>query len=163
MPCAIEETVAVGLAWRSILFESVEWLTLIGPHLLAVVADDDCHVGARLGTVSCHQRRPVLRAGAVTHRLAAGILVERIKRHTLCIDKRFALWCISRLQHFADAADEARIKAKAATAANVLDIAALLLLLLFDDAGASLRQTPAPRNFPRRARNFAKPAPQVIE
>src|ERR1700745_1713536 len=67
MPCAIEETVAVGLAWRSILFEGVEWLTLICPHLLAVVTYDDCHIGGWLGIVCGHQRWPVFRAGALTH------------------------------------------------------------------------------------------------
>jgi hypothetical protein len=38
----------------------------------------------------------------------------------------------------ADAADEARIKVKAASAANVLDIAVLLPMIPFEDAGASL-------------------------
>src|ERR1700676_4115396 len=99
MPCAVEETITVGFSRRSVLFESVEWLTLIGPHLLAVVTYDDCHVGGRLGIVSCHPRRPVLRTRAITHRLAAGILIERIKRHSFCIDESLALRCISRLKH----------------------------------------------------------------
>src|ERR1700730_12016273 len=99
MPCAINETVAVGFAWRSILFEGVEWLTLISPHLLAVVTYDDCHNVGRFGIVCGYSRRAGLSARAVTHRLAAGILVERIKRHAFCIDKGLALRCISRLQH----------------------------------------------------------------
>jgi hypothetical protein len=41
----------------------------------------------------------------------------------------------------ADAADDAKIKVKAAIAANVLDIAALLLMKRVEDADASLRQT----------------------
>src|SRR6202011_1054536 len=44
----------------------------------------------------------------------------------------------------ADAADDAKMKVKAAIAANVLDIAALLLMRNDEDADASPRQTPQP-------------------
>src|SRR4029077_11792149 len=97
MPCAVEKTVAVGLAWGGILFESVEWFALICPHLLAVVACDDRHVGGRLGIVGGQQRRPGLCAGAVAHRFAAGILVEGIERHSLAVDERLAFRRIGRL------------------------------------------------------------------
>src|SRR4051812_23748574 len=52
----------------------------------------------------------------------------------------FSIW--------ADAAVEARMKVKAAAAANVvLDIAAILLMFLFDDADASKGQTPWFENY----------------
>jgi hypothetical protein len=47
----------------------------------------------------------------------------------------------------ANAPVEVRIKVKAATAANVRDIAAPFLLALVEDANASQRQTPVPQNY----------------
>ena len=47
----------------------------------------------------------------------------------------------------ADAADEARMKVKAAIAANVLDVAALLLMKHDEDADASPGQTLEPENY----------------
>jgi hypothetical protein len=47
----------------------------------------------------------------------------------------------------ADAADDARMKVKAAIAANVLDIAALLLMKRVEDADASHRQTLRRKNY----------------
>src|ERR1700681_5029463 len=83
MPCAVEEAVAISLAGRGVLLERVERLCFVEPHLLAVVPHDDCHVRGRLGIVRGHQRRPVFGTGTVAGRFAAGILVERVKRHAL--------------------------------------------------------------------------------
>jgi hypothetical protein len=127
VPCAVQEAIAVDVAGRGVLLKRVKRLTLVGPHFLAVVAGKDGHVRVRLGVVACHQRRPVLGAGAVAHRFAAGILVEGIKRHALGIDEGLTLFSIC-----AEAADVARqkvrLKANATAAANVLEIAAVLLI-----------------------------------
>jgi hypothetical protein len=91
VPCAVEKTVAVGLAWRGIFLVSVEWLALIRPHVPAVDASNDCHGAGWSGVHRGQQRRPVLCTETIAHRLSIGILIEGIKRHALGVDQRPAL------------------------------------------------------------------------
>src|SRR5580698_5670872 len=91
VPSAVQEAVTIDVARRGVLLEGVERLALVRPHLLAVVASQDGHVARRLGVVAGEQGWPIVGAGAVAHRLAACVLVERIEGHALGIDEDFTL------------------------------------------------------------------------
>src|SRR4051794_34152869 len=83
--------VAINVAGSLVVYKGVHGLALVSPHFLAVIARDRSpaplahRVGAR------QYWRPISRAIVVTHRLARGVLVERVKGHSLGVYEHFAL------------------------------------------------------------------------
>src|SRR3984885_8321202 len=89
VPDAVD-AVAGYIAGLAVLVPAIERLVLVGPLLAAVAAGDQGKIAGGAGVGGCDQWHPEICALTVAIRLALAVVVERVERHAVAVDVRFA-------------------------------------------------------------------------